>query len=107
VLVHNDNGFDGIDWNNPKTFDPNVLVGRTAAEIDAAIPSDWERIPSKSGDGIVYRDPNTPGRQIRVMPGYSAGNRPDALTHNAYVVVSQNGTKTKLPLAGNPLGGGC
>jgi hypothetical protein len=50
---------------NPNTFDPNVLVGRTAAEIDA-------------------------------------------MTHGSYVVVSQIGTKTKVPMAGNPtLNGGC
>jgi hypothetical protein len=105
--VHNDNGLGDIDWGDPNTFDPNVLQGRTAAEIDAAIPSDWERIPSNSGGGITYRDPVNRGRQIRVMPGYSAGNRPDALTHNPYVVVSQNGTKNKVPLAGNQFAGGC
>jgi len=104
----NEDGLGGIDWNDPSTFDPNVLQGRTAAEIDAAIPSDWERVPSNSGGGITYRDPNNFGRQIRVMPGYAAGNRPDAMTHGSYLVVSQNGTKTKVPLAGNPtLGGGC
>ncbi|GAA0716017.1 hypothetical protein Drose_37105 [Dactylosporangium roseum] len=90
------------DWGNPNTFDPNMLTGRTAAEIDAAIPSDWERVPSKSGGGITYRDPDNFGRQIRVMPGYSDRNRPDAMTHGPYVVVSQNGTKTKVPMAGNP-----
>jgi hypothetical protein len=40
MLVHNDNGLGDIDWGDPKTFDPNVLQGRTAAEIDSAIPSD-------------------------------------------------------------------
>jgi hypothetical protein len=31
------------------SWPPSVLQGRTPAEIDGAIPSDWERIPSKSG----------------------------------------------------------
>ena len=107
VLVHNDGGAV-IPWGDPNAFDPNSLRGMSAAEIDAAIPDTWERAPSASGGGIVYKDPKNFGRQIRVMPGYTAGNRPNALTHGPYVQVSQNGVKAKVPLAGNPtLGGTC
>ncbi|GIF00649.1 polymorphic toxin-type HINT domain-containing protein [Paractinoplanes rishiriensis] len=107
VLVHNDGGAV-IPWGDPNAFDPNSLRGMSAAEIEAAIPDTWERVPSASGGGVVYKDPKNFGRQIRVMPGYTAGNRPDALTHGPYVQVSQNGAKAKVPLAGNPtLGGGC
>jgi hypothetical protein len=92
-----------VPWGDPRTFDPAVLRGVTAAEIDAAIPPEWQREPSRSGSGIVYWDPHHSGRSIRVMPGYLTGNRPDPLTHGPYVVVSQNGVKTKLALAGDPI----
>jgi hypothetical protein len=92
---------------DPKKFDPQSIRGMSGGDIESAIPPDWERISSKSGDGMVYRDPKNPGRQIRVMPGYSAGNRPDTLTHAPYAVVSQNGGKpVKVPLEGNPTPGG-
>jgi len=93
---------DEVDWTDPRTFDPAVLRGASTADIDAAVPDSWERIPSTSGSGMVYRDPNHPGRMVRVMPGYPEGNRPDGLTHGPYAVVSQNGGRVKVPLAGNP-----
>ncbi|MBY8854976.1 hypothetical protein K7711_00635 [Nocardia sp. CA2R105] len=91
---------------DPKTFDPQSLTGKTMEEVAKGIPSDWTQSPSKSGDGTVYRDPQNFGRQIRVMPGYTDGNRPNPLTHGPYVEVSQNGSTTKVPLAGNPTLGG-
>lgn len=87
---------------DPRQFDPETLRGRTPEEIRRAIPENWEQSASKSGGGVVYRDPANPGRQIRVMPGYSPGSRPDPLTWGPYVVVRQNGARFKLPLAGNP-----
>jgi len=79
----------------------------SGADVESAIPPDWERASSKAGDGMVYRDPQNPGRQIRIMPGYTAGNRPDIMTHGPYAVVSQNGGKpVKVPLEGNPTQGG-
>jgi hypothetical protein len=47
-------------------------------------------------------DPVNKGRQIRIMPGYSLGSRPDPLTWGLYAVVSQNGPPIKIPFAGNP-----
>ncbi|WP_067670327.1 hypothetical protein [Nocardia miyunensis] len=91
---------------DPKTFDPQSLTGKTMEEVAKGIPSDWTQSPSKSGDGTVYRDPQNFGRQIRIMPGYTDGNRPNPLTHGPYVEVSQNGGTTKVPLAGNPTLGG-
>lgn len=91
---------------NPKEFNPSALEGMNSKELENAIPSNWVRESSKSGDGMVFRDPENPGRQIRIMPGYTAGNRPDALTHGPYAVVSQNGTTVKIPLEGNPTLGG-
>jgi hypothetical protein len=86
----------------PDAFDPASLTGETPAEVEAQIPPDWVRTPSKSGGGEVFSDPANPGRQIRIMPGYGAGVRPDPLTAGPYAVVSQNGVVTKVPLAGNP-----
>jgi hypothetical protein len=79
------------------------LLGKTPAEVAAMIPSDWPPSrPSRSGAGIVYEDPVRLGRQIRVMPGYAAGNRPEPVTHGPYVIVSENGGKLRVALAGNP-----
>jgi hypothetical protein len=91
-----------VDWGNPRTFDPAVLRGARPADVESAIPSAWQRVPSTSGSGTMYRDPHHYGRTIRVMPGYPTGNRPDPLTHGPYVVVSQNGATIKVALAGNP-----
>ncbi|GIF72811.1 hypothetical protein [Asanoa siamensis] len=91
-----------LDFANPKTFDPAALRGRSAADIRAAIPANWSSRPSKRGGGTVFEDPGNAGRQIRIMPGYTAGNRPDPLTHGPYAEVSQNGRTTKVPSRGNP-----
>jgi hypothetical protein len=72
------------------------------ADPFARIPSDWDVRPSKRGGGTVYSDPENRGRQIRIMPGYPPGSRPDPLAWGPYVEVSQNGVTTKVPLAGNP-----
>jgi hypothetical protein len=79
------------------------LLGKTPDEVAAMIPSDWPPSrPSSTGGGIVYEDPARLGRQIRVMPGYPAGNRPEPVTHGPYVVVSEYGDKLRVALAGNP-----
>ncbi|MFC9434167.1 hypothetical protein [Nocardia sp. NPDC057030] len=87
---------------DPKGFDPQTLAGKSQEEVAQGIPHKWVESPSKSGDGTVYRDPENFGRQIRIMPGYTEGNRPDPLTHGPYAEVSQNGKTTKIPLQGNP-----
>jgi hypothetical protein len=86
----------------PKQFDPQELRGLTRDEIAARIPDDWTHKTSKSGDGEVFKDPVNHGRQIRIMPGYPPGSRPDPITWGPYAVVSQNGPPIKIPLAGNP-----
>ena len=86
----------------PKEFDPTLLRGKDADEIRASIPDGWTARPSRSGGGTVFDDPAHQGRYIRVMPGYPAGSRPDELTAGPYAVVSQNGDRVKIPLAGNP-----
>ncbi|MFG1791606.1 hypothetical protein [Nocardia sp. NPDC049149] len=118
VLIDNDNGSNGNagkdgepeedrshelpNVRDPKEFDPQILAGKSQEEVAAGIPHKWVGSPSKSGDGTVYRDPDNFGRQIRIMPGYTEGNRPDPLTHGPYAEVSQNGKTTKIPLQGNP-----
>jgi hypothetical protein len=87
-------------------FDPEELRGSTPEEIKQRIPDDWVERPSAQGGGSVFSDPENRGRQIRVMPGYPPGSRPDPLTWGPYVQVSQNGRTQKLPLAGNPTLGG-
>jgi hypothetical protein len=87
----------------PKEFNPNSLEGLTPNAVRNSIPSDWIQSASKSGEGEVFRDPFNAGRQIRIMPGYPAGSRPDLITTGPYAVVSQNGVVTKIPLFGNPM----
>ena len=68
-------------------------------------PPVWLRNSRQSGatPNIVFRDPANKGRQIRIMPGYPPGSRPDPVTWGPYAVVSQNGLPpVKIPLAGNP-----
>ncbi len=86
----------------PKEFNPQELRGLTPEEVRARIPDDWTPRPSKSGGGEVYADPANRGRQVRIMPGYPPGSRPDPLTWGPYAEVCQNGVTTKVPLDGNP-----
>jgi uncharacterized protein YukE len=87
----------------PKDFDPQELRGQTADDVRARIPDDWVHDSSSSGGGEVFRDPANKGRQIRIMPGYPPGSRPDPVTWGPYAVISQNGLPpVKIPLAGNP-----
>lgn len=95
-------GGGSVPIGGPQQFEPVSLTGQTPAEVQGRIPSDWVQAPSKSGGGEVFSDPANPGRQIRIMPGYGEGVRPDPLTAGPYAVVSQNGVVTKVPLAGNP-----
>jgi hypothetical protein len=87
---------------SPDEFEPSTLMGLTPEDVTHRIPSDWVKTPSRTGGGAVFRDPENLGRQIRLMPGYGEGARPDPLTSGPYAVVSQNGIAMKVPLAGNP-----
>lgn len=98
VLVHN----CAPKIPGPSSFDPSDLRGLSADDVVSRIPDGWTRGPSNSGGGTMFRDPANPGRQIRVMPGYPSGSRPDLITAGPYAVVSQNGQTVKIPLAGNP-----
>ena len=85
---------------DPRLFDPQDLRGVSADDLRSLL-REWPTRSAKNGTGTVFEDPWHRGRQIRIMEGYP-GNRPDALTHGAYAVVSQNGPPTKIPLKGNP-----
>ncbi|QSR32665.1 hypothetical protein CFI00_19630 [Nocardioides sp. S5] len=85
---------------DPKLFDPQDLHGMPAEEVRRLL-RDWPSSSSARGDGVRFKDPDHYDRQIRIMEGYG-DSRPDALTSGPYVVVSQNGTKVKIPLEGNP-----
>ena len=76
---------------SPAEFDAASLTGLTPGEVAAQIRSDWAESASNSGGGTVFRDPANPGRQIRIMPGYPEGSRPDPVTTGPHAVVSQNG----------------
>ncbi|MFF5295348.1 WXG100 family type VII secretion target [Paractinoplanes globisporus] len=86
----------------PKEFDPQELRGLGPDEVRARIPDNWAADSSARGGGQVFRDPDNFGRQIRIMPGYPPGSRPDPITWGPYAVVSQGGKQVKIPLKGNP-----
>ena len=86
---------------DPKLFDPQDLRGMSSVDLRRLL-NEWPSSSSARGDGVRFRDPDHYDRQIRVMGGYG-DTRPDRLTSGPYVVVSQNGTKVKIPLEGNPL----
>jgi hypothetical protein len=86
---------------DPELFDPGDVRGMDPTELRRMLEH-WPATTVRSGDGVRFADPWSPGRQIRIMDGYP-GNRSDSLTHGPYVVVSQNGRKFKIPLEGNPL----
>lgn len=99
-------GSGRLDQADLVRLDPEVLTGRDPAELVAAVPDDWVRRPSRAGGGEVFIDPHRPGHQLRIMPGYPEGNRPDPLTHGPYAVVSAHGRTWKIPLLGNNQPGG-
>lgn len=86
---------------DPELFDPEDLRGMNPAELRRMLDH-WGVEPTRSGEGLRFTDPLLGTRKIRIMNGYP-GNRPDALTHGPYVVVSQGHQAIKIPLEGNPL----
>jgi hypothetical protein len=86
---------------DPELFDPQDLRGMDPAELRRMLEH-WDVSPVRSGEGLRFSDPRIGSRKIRIMDGYP-GNRPDALTHGPYVVVSQGHQAIKIPLEGNPL----
>jgi hypothetical protein len=88
---------------NPRLFDPQALRGMKMDNVRAGIPKTWRMTPSRRGNGHVFEDPANRGRQIRLMPGYPVGSRPDLVSTGPYAVVSQLGKQPiKVPLEGNP-----
>jgi hypothetical protein len=88
---------------DPNLFDPKALEGVRLRDVKKAIPSGWKRRPAGSGGGEIFHDPFHRGRQIRLMRGYGPGTRPGVINEGPYAVISQNGAKVKIPLAGNPV----
>jgi hypothetical protein len=88
----------GLDWSDP-AFDMARLSGVAAADLEAAIPADWERI-GNSPESMTYRYRPDPGRQITVLPGQAGGPDP---TSGPHVQLSTPGwVSAPVPLAGNP-----
>jgi hypothetical protein len=88
---------------DPRLFDPAALRGIALRDVQEAMPAGWPKRATEGGGGEIFRDPVHRGRQIRLMPGYLHGARPGDINAGPYAVVSQNGGKVKVPLAGNPV----
>jgi RHS repeat-associated protein len=76
------------------------LKGKSAEEVDEAVPGDWTREPSRTG-GTRYRHPTNRGEQIRVQPGKPTD--PNPAKQGPYCRISRCGeTSDPIPLKGNP-----
>ena len=76
------------------------LRGKSAEEVEEAVPEDWVREPSRTG-GTRYKHPTNYGEQIRVQPGNPRD--PNPAKQGPYCRVSRCGkTGEPVPLKGNP-----
>jgi RHS repeat-associated protein len=80
---------------------PEDIEGKSSEEIDDLMQGlGWNGQPSNSGGGTRYPNPDVPGEQVRVMPGYP--NQPIPVRQGPYVVISSGGNITYVPISGNP-----
>ena len=81
--------------------DPSTITGRSASDVEAAIPTGWLTARARSGLGTRHADPNRPGDQIRIMSGNPLD--PDPVKRGPYVRISKSGkVSNPIPLDGNP-----
>ncbi len=73
-------------------------VGRVAAKL-VKPPKGWTSAPSKKGGGTLFKDPENPHNNMRVMPGNP--NSPNVAQQKPYVIFKKNGIA--FDSNGNPL----
>ncbi|PIR16093.1 MAG: hypothetical protein COV48_10745, partial [Elusimicrobia bacterium CG11_big_fil_rev_8_21_14_0_20_64_6] len=81
---------------------PDSLRGASSEEIESLIPKGWVSRPTERTDeeGVIYRDPDAPGRQVRIMKGSPRGH--DELHRGPRVIISPgDGPRVSIPLKGN------
>ncbi len=79
---------------------PDDLRGKSAEEVEQAVPPEWTREPSRTG-GTRYKHPTNKGEQIRVQPGKPSD--PNPAKQGPYCRVSRCGdVSDPIPLKGNP-----
>lgn len=92
IWLAKDASWDGLS--------PDDLRGKSAEEVEEAVPSDWTREPSRTG-GTRYKHPTNKGEQIRVQPGKPTD--PDPRKQGPYCKISRCGdVSDPIPLKGNP-----
>lgn len=87
-----------FNLNNPNSFNgaPRNSVEKWLFE------NGWKRSgETNTGGGIRFTN-GRHGEQIRIMPGYPPGLRPDILKTGPYLEISIKGKKHYIPLNGNP-----
>ena len=82
---------------------PNSFAGRSTSEVgDWLTQNGWKNNGfTRGGAGFKYTNGKF-GEQIRLMPGYGTGSRPNQLKWGPYMETSINGQKNYIPLSGNP-----
>lgn len=81
---------------------PKSLRGASSEEIESLIPKNWVSRPTERTDeeGVIYRDPDAPGRQVRIMKGSPRGH--DALHRGPRAIISPGDVpRVNIPLKGN------
>jgi hypothetical protein len=82
--------------------DPNSLTGAKPSEVETLIPSSWNKLPLKDGNGVRYLNPAKTGESIQINNGYPSKTWGDLIHQGPYVKISINGQTVRIPLAGNP-----
>ncbi len=83
---------------------PSSFKGGESGSVDSFLKSNgWNPAPTSSNKvntgGTKYSN-DVKGEAVRIMPG--AANRSEPLKRGPYMIISKGGTKTTVPLKGNP-----
>jgi hypothetical protein len=83
--------------------DPESFKGASAQEVEQWLKDNgWNDAgPTKTGGGTKFTN-QIRGEQVRIMPGYTAGNRSELMKTGPYMEISVRGGREYVPLEGNP-----
>jgi hypothetical protein len=94
-------GWLSEDASSADGLTPEAVRGKSPEEIEQAVPEDWSREPTRTGEGTRYKHPTNKGDQIRVMPGKPTD--PNPVKKGPYCRISCGGkVSDPIPLKGNP-----
>lgn len=94
-------GANGTINSEMSTSDPNSFKGKSLGEVKKwLLKNGWvSGGATNTGGGEKFTNGNF-GEQVRLMPGYPKGSRPNAMKTDPYMVLSVGGKKFEIPLIG-------